>query len=120
MSTDPKANFRLPVVGAETAPSEYVDYLYWAIHATGPDSGSHPVVSLTMGRWVEVPPAIPTTPQTEPESAKRQVHIAFVATLAPETLRRMRDDIDGILAAIEEAEKNTRAASPAPDPEKLN
>ena len=116
MSDDPKAQIpRLPVVGSEAAPSSYVDYLYWAIHATGP-AGSDPVVSLTLGRWVELPPAVPTTPATEPERALRQVRTAFVATLAPETLRQMRDGITGVLAAIEKAD----SPPPEDDPEKLH
>ena len=100
MSIDPKNQARpLRVVGAETAPSGYVDYPYWAIHPTGPD-GSHPLVSLTMGRWVEIPPDI-AAPKNEPGLAKRQVSVAFIATLAPDTLRLIRDGIDRVLAAIE-------------------
>ena len=95
MSTDPSApKFTpIPVDGAESAPAGYVDYFYWQTHPPH-------LTSLTLGRYVVLPPDVQTD-GSPPEPAAMRVKVSFVAHMTPAMLRSLRYSIDQALTVLE-------------------
>ena len=103
MSSDPKRpSTRIPVVGADAAPSGYVDYIEWAFHPYSDGETRTRRITLMLGRYATIPreraigPA-PEGEEVEPPSMQEKAVIQFVAEMSGDMLRIMRADIDQIL-----------------------